>query len=195
MPVRYRGYELEIAPGVYTPREDSLLLADQLQVPKGARVLDLGTGCGIQGIVASARAGRVLAADINPGAVRCAEENARLNGVENMTVVEGDLFDGIEGRFDLIAFNPPYLPTEPWEPRDMASGAWDGGMDGREVVDRFLEDVVDHLSGDGSILLVQSSLNDPPRTVNSLREQALKVRIVAERAFFFERLYLLEARP
>ncbi|MEK6978097.1 MAG: HemK2/MTQ2 family protein methyltransferase [Candidatus Hydrothermarchaeota archaeon] len=193
--MRYRGYEFEIPPGVYTPREDSLLLADHLEVPKGARVLDLGTGCGIQGIVASARAGGVVAADINPGAVRCAEENARLNGVENMTVVEGDLFDGIEGRFDLIAFNPPYLPTEPWEPKDVASGAWDGGMDGREVVDRFLEDVGDHLSGDGSLLLVQSSLNELPRTIDALREGSLSARIVAERAFFFERLYLLEARP
>lgn len=195
MPVRYRGYEFEIPPGVYTPREDSLLLADHLRVPKGARVLDLGTGCGIQGIVASARAGRVVATDINPGAVRCAEENARLNGVVNMTVAEGDLFDGIEGRFDLIAFNPPYLPTEPWEPRDMASRAWDGGMDGRAVVDRFLEDAGNHLSDDGYIILVQSSLNDPPRTISALREGSLNARIVAERAFFFERLYLLEARP
>jgi release factor glutamine methyltransferase len=112
-----------------------------------------------------------------------------------MTVAEGDLFDGIEGRFDLIAFNPPYLPTEPWEPKDMASRAWDGGVDGRRVLDHFIGEARDHLAEDGSILLVQSSLNDLPRTINGLQSQSLDAMIVAEKAFFFERLYLLEASP
>jgi release factor glutamine methyltransferase len=191
--IGFEGFKFRLHPQVYPPAEDSFLLARNLEVPRGARVLDMGTGCGIQGIVASSRADEVLAVDINPHAVSCARGNCKINGVSNMEVVEGDLFHGIAGSFDLITFNPPYLPPNPEDPPDLLQRAWDGGEGGREVTDRFISGLGHHLAEGGRVLLVQSSLNDPERTVSSLEAQGLETRIIAEERFFFERLYLLEA--
>jgi release factor glutamine methyltransferase len=190
----YQRFRFEVFPGVYEPREDSFLLADRLEVRPGGRFLDLGTGCGIQGILASQRAGEVIAVDINPAAVACARHNLRLNEAPNVRVLEGDLFEGVEGVFDTIAFNPPYLPTEPGEPEDLLSRAWDGGRDGRRVVDRFLRKVDGHLLEEGMILLVQSSLNGPARTMGALEAKGFSVEVVGEISLFFERLSLLRAR-
>jgi methyltransferase family protein len=75
-----------------------------------ASALDLGTGCGIQALLAARHVDRVLATDLNPRACAFAELNARLNGVENVEVRSGNLFEPVEGeRFDLILANPPYV--------------------------------------------------------------------------------------
>lgn len=75
-----------------------------------AAALDLGTGCGVQALLASRHVDRVLATDLNPRACAFAELNTRLNGVENVEVRSGNLFEPVEGeRFDLILANPPYV--------------------------------------------------------------------------------------
>src|SRR3972149_4355762 len=61
---------------VYEPSEDSFLFAENLDVKEGERVLDMGTGCGIVGVLAARKACEVVAVDVNPHAVRCARENA-----------------------------------------------------------------------------------------------------------------------
>lgn len=73
---------------------------------------DLGTGCGVQALLAAAHSKRVLASDLNPRATRYAEFNARLNGLDNVACVTGDLFAPAAGRaFDLIVANPPFVPA------------------------------------------------------------------------------------
>jgi release factor glutamine methyltransferase len=184
-------FKFEVFPQVYPPSDDSFLLAEHLSVGKGERVLDMGTGCGIQGIVASKQGGKVLACDISERAVECASYNARLNRVD-MKVVRSDLFENIEGNFDLIAFNPPYLISEPSEPEDELKKAWDGGRDGREVMDRFISEVGDYLDEGGRVILLQSSINGLEKTVSTFRNFGFDTRVVAEKNLFFERLYLLE---
>jgi release factor glutamine methyltransferase len=184
-------FKFEVFPQVYPPSDDSFLLAEHLSVGKGERVLDMGTGCGIQGIVASKQGGEVLACDISERAVECASYNARLNRGD-MKVVRSDLFENIEGNFDLIAFNPPYLISEPSEPEDELKKAWDGGRDGREVMDRFISEVGDYLDEGGRVILLQSSINGLEKTVSTFRNLGFDTRVVAEKNFFFERLYLLE---
>jgi SAM-dependent methyltransferase len=72
--------------------------------------LDVGTGSGVHALAAARHAGRVVAVDINPRALRFGEFNAALNGVENVEFREGSVFDPVEGeRFDLIVSNPPYV--------------------------------------------------------------------------------------
>jgi methylase of polypeptide subunit release factors len=83
--------------------------------------LDLGTGCGILAHVASEFSDHVVATDINPHASEYAEFNARLNGLENLEVRTGDLFEPVEDqRFDLILANPPFVlaPSKEWVFRD-----------------------------------------------------------------------------
>lgn len=70
-------------------------------------MLDLGTGSGVNGIVAAARSSDVVAVDVNPSAVECARKNAELNGVGSRCGVrESDLFENVTGRFDLSSSIP-----------------------------------------------------------------------------------------
>ncbi len=72
--------------------------------------LDLGSGSGLQAFLAAAHSHRVVAVDRNPRAVRLAELNVALNGLDNVECREGDLFGPVEGeRFDLIVSNPPFV--------------------------------------------------------------------------------------
>ena len=126
---------------VYEPAEDTFLLTENLVVSEHDVVLDMGTGCGILGVLAAKRARKVVAVDVNPHAVRCAETNARLNGVmEKMDIRRGDLFEPIKKgeKFDVIIFNAPYLPSEAREQKTWIGRAWAGGPTGRRLIDRFI---------------------------------------------------------
>ena len=140
-------------PEVYAPAEDTWLLlrAAIKECRDGERVLEIGCGSGAVSGALSQRA-RVLATDINPHAVR----EARDRGVE---AIRTDLFSGICGRFDLVLFNPPYLPTDPDERMDdWLEYALDGGPDGRATISRFLSGVGGVLAPAGRVLLLVSSL-------------------------------------
>jgi release factor glutamine methyltransferase len=98
-----------------------------------------------------------------------------------------DLFSKIAHQFDIIMFNPPYLPS-----RRMHDGTVDGGKQGTSIINRFLDQVTRNLVQNGFAVLVVSSLNRPER----IRERYphLSFNTVRERSFFFERLYVLEVR-
>ncbi|MGB9683359.1 MAG: HemK2/MTQ2 family protein methyltransferase [Candidatus Bathyarchaeales archaeon] len=183
---------------VYEPAEDSFLFAENLTVHEGETVLDMGTGCGILGVIAARKALRVVAVDINPYAVRCAKENAKLNDVaDKMFFVQGDLFAPIkaEEKFDLILFNAPYLPSEPSEGKTWVEQAWTGGANGRAVIDCFMYGFSRYLKEDGRVLLMQSTLADVDKTLEILTMKGLKTRIVARRDFpLFESIVLIEAK-
>ena len=77
-------------------------------------------------------------------------------------MIRTDLFTGIRAIFDLVLFNPPYLPTEPGERiDDWLEYALDGGESGRDVIERFASGVGRVLSPEGRILLLVSSLTGP----------------------------------
>jgi release factor glutamine methyltransferase len=170
-------------PGVFRPRSDTWLLAGLLaREPRlrGARVLDLCTGTGALGIVAAIGGARtVTAVDISRRSVHAARLNARLNGAR-MRVLRGDLFDVVaRRRFDLIAANPPYLPsTEPQLPRSGASRAWDAGIDGRAILDRIVAEAPLHLTPGGALWLVHSSVCDARVTMQGLTAAGLEPAIV-----------------
>jgi release factor glutamine methyltransferase len=195
--LRFNDLVFRIPDEVYEPAEDSLLFADNFQSKEGSRVLDMGTGCGILGIIAAKNAANVLAVDINPHAIRCARQNAVANELANrMSFLQADLFNGLapEIRFDLIIFNAPYLPCRLSNDTSWLEKAWAGGRNGREVIDRFIRDAPGRLSLGGEILLMQSRLSDRDKTVSNLAGQRLRVNIVAERELpFFEKLLLIRA--
>lgn len=189
----------EVSSEVYQPSEDSFLFAENLRVKKGSYVLDMGTGSGILGILAAETADAVLAVDINPSAVLCAKQNAALNRMNRkMSFLRGDLFTSLvpSMKFNLIIFNAPYLPTEENGEKPWLECAWSGGITGREVIDRFISQAPQHLSKNGEILLMQSSLANIQETKENLTCFGLKTETVAVLNFpFFETLFLLRATP
>jgi release factor glutamine methyltransferase len=112
-------------------------------------------------------------------------------------VIRADLFSGIRGRFDLIIFNSPYLPTAPAERVDgWLDYAWNGGADGRAVIDRFLGQAPAHLADRGGILLLLSSLTGIEAVRKRMASEGLVVREVASIRCPGERLVVLRgSRP
>ena len=172
---------------VYSPEADSVLLLDAARAEAGSedRVLEVGTGSGL--IAAEiAKIARVVATDINPHVVIA----ARRAGAE---VVRTDLFAGLRGPFDLILFNPPYLPTRPEERiDDWLELALDGGESGRVVIERFARDVGDILAPDGRILLLISSLTGLSEVQELFVCHGYSVNIAVQQDVDDEVLYVLK---
>ena len=169
-------------PGVYGPCRDSELLAAAVraEVRASDRVLDLFTGSGIQAITAAAAgAQRVTAIDLGRRAVAAVRLNAMINGV-GVEVRRGGIFGPVSGRrFDLIVGNPPYVPSVA---DDLPSGparAWEGGPDGRRLLDAMISGLADHLAPGGRALIVHSSLCDEARTLELLRDAGMDAAVIA----------------
>jgi len=196
--VVFKDYVFNVSEYVYEPAEDSFLFAEYLLSESGKYVLDMGTGCGILGVVAAASDSRVVAVDINPYAVRCARENARLNHVaDKFSFIRGDLFGSLKANvlFDLILFNAPYLPTNRREGKSWLEHAWAGGINGRRIIDKFISQSSSHLLPRGRVLLLQSTLSGVEKTLKSFKGKGLKARtLLVEDLPFFESIVLIEAR-
>jgi release factor glutamine methyltransferase len=175
-------------PPVYAPREDSLLMLEAISnLPlEEKRILDVGTGSGILALFCAMRGGKVTASDVEETAVKEAQRAANRLGVR-LTLVVSDLFAKIPGRFDLVLFNPPYLPSKESEDR-----AVDGGPGGTLLAEMFLDDLPPHLESDAQAFVLLSSLNDPDAVQR--RHGNFEFSIVAKRAFFFEELRVLRVR-
>lgn len=179
---------------VYQPAEDSRLLAETAAayVERDDRVLDVGTGSGyVARQVAEETGADVIASDLNPHACREARTNA------GVPAVRADLLSPFrEGAFDVVAFNPPYLPTEPdREWGDWMEAALSGGETGREVVEPFLGDLRRVLAPDGDAFLLVSSLTGVEAVRDHARASGLTTMEVAAESHPFERLVVLHLRP
>lgn len=193
----YRKHEFKVTAEVYEPAEDTFLLADNLDVRRGELALELGTGCGLLAVLAARAGAKVVATDINPAALECARANALANGVADQIDFRlGNLFSPVAGeRFNLVIFNPPYLPVDPEETLDgPLDRAWGGGPDGRRVIDRFLRELPDRLTPNGRALFVQSSLADISKTVRELESSNFQVTTIRKK-LPFEELFLLRCVP
>jgi release factor glutamine methyltransferase len=112
--------------------------------------------------------------------------------VRGIEVVRTSLLEGVRGPFDLIVFNPPYLPTKQEERiEDWLEYALDGGPDGCTVISRFAREAGRVLAPGGRILLLISSLTGVDAVIGIFREFHYKVEIVAKRRVFDEDLMVL----
>ena len=168
---------------VYPPSEDTHLLRDAAldDVQPDDVVLEVGTGSGVVAEALAEEALCVVATDLNPDAVRA----ARQRGV---SAVRTDLAAALDARFDLVVFNPPYLPDEERTPDDALADALGGGETGREVSERFLDSVPRVLAPDGRVFLVASSLSG---TEDLEERKDYDVERIASERYFFEEVSVL----
>lgn len=173
----YRGLRLLTPRGVFQPRSDAGMLIDAARGHIRGEVLDVCTGSGVVALSVAAAADAVTAVDSSRAAVAAVRVAALVNGVA-VEVLHGNLFAPVAGRtFDVILSNPPYLPTPPARPAP-GSHAWDGGHDGRAVIDRLCRDAAEHLRPGGDLFMVQSSLADTERSLAMLRRTGLHPAVV-----------------
>ncbi len=179
---------------VYKPSEDSYLMSrilkeqlpDLLKEKPDLNFLEIGVGSGIHlqtvfnlGI----KKENIFSSDINSNSV----DHCSLLG---FNCVQSDLFENIQGKFNLIIFNPPYLPEDTNEPQDSAI-ATTGGKKGNEIILRFLKDAKNYLKENGKIFLITSSLSDD---INFI-ELGYNFKEIGCEKLFFERLCVWELNP
>ncbi|MBS7257502.1 MULTISPECIES: HemK2/MTQ2 family protein methyltransferase [Methanobrevibacter] len=190
-----QDFKINIDDNVYIPAEDSYLLADNLEIKQGQSVLEIGTGSGIVAMYASRLTDNITVTDINFDACELARKNFEDNGIENIEILFGNLFEPVKNRkFDVILFNTPYLPTEEDEVLDdTINYAFDGGLNGRKVIDLFLNEVGNHLNDNGIVQIIQSSLSGNEETLEKLDQLGFVSEIAAKEHFFFEDITLINA--
>jgi release factor glutamine methyltransferase len=187
---------------VYSPAEDSWLLEEYLlkQNLAGKVCLDFGCGSGIQAIaMLNAGAKEVLSVDVNVDALKETGKKvkgflikAKKSGAQFLGQFLGarksEYFSNIKEKFDLIAFNPPYVPSDEVKWRDL-----DGGENGRTVIDKFISKVKVHLNPKGVVVLLISSLNNPDEVIGEFKKKGFVVSIESKKKLFFEELIILRA--
>jgi len=175
---------LATLPGVFKPISDTRLLAECVSaeiLPGVSTVLDLCTGSGAVAIAASLAGARAVAAvDVSRRAVWSTRLNALLNHAR-VEVRRGDLVAPFaERRFDLIAANPPYVPSgDRAAPVRGRARAWEGGPDGRAVIDRICASAPARLEPGGALLLVHSSWCGEAATLEALAGAGLEAEVLA----------------
>lgn len=173
---------------VYSPSDDSYLMLTAIaKLPVGGKeVLDVGTGSGVLGLFCALRGAQVTATDIDESALHQAQKAAGVLGL-SLPLILSDLFSKVQGKFDLILFNPPYLPSSTVEDRTV-----DGGRRGMELSNRFLDGLASYLKRDGTGLLLVSTVNQPASLTQAHPE--FQFSVVARRSLFFEELQVLSVR-
>ncbi len=173
--------------GVYPPGEDSYLLLDSISVEEGERFLDVGTGTGIIGIHAAMDGAEVTAIDRSEEAVRCAELNARKAGIY-MRVLNRDISEMPVGgeTFDVMAFNPPYLPESGKE--YPMKNALESPMGGGKEAELFVGAAYSMLSGNGRAYLLLSSFTD--LSFMKKWQQKLHFEQISRKHIFFEDIFV-----
>lgn len=157
------GLKIRVNPDVLSPRPETELLVEQainfLKDKKDARALDLctGSGCIAVTLALSTRA-EITASDVSGKALATARGNAEFNGAA-VRFVLSDTFDNVDGKFDLIVSNPPYIPTAEIEGLDREVRdfepriALDGGADGLDFYRIIAAKAASRLKENGALML------------------------------------------
>lgn len=171
----FYGLRLKVCKGVLIPRPETETLVSlviERNVKTRPRILDIGTGTGAVALALLHEIpfADVTATDINPVCVKLARENARALDLQ-LNVVQGDLFAGLEGLFEIIVSNPPYLPeddeaSEMPELKYESNIALYSGSDGLGLARRIVQEAVRHLKSGGIL-----ALELDPRNVNVLQSE------------------------
>ena len=172
---------------MYTPLKDSYLLSETLKIflknkDKRIKILDLGTGSGILAETCRELGFKnILTTDINKEAVKLLRK-------KGFRARKSDLFSNIniEKKFDLIIFNPPYLPEDKYDKEKDTTG----GKKGYETILKFLKQAKKHLEKDGESLLLFSSLSFPEIIKKQAKKLGYKMKLLNKKRIFFEELYV-----
>ncbi|MCM8761519.1 MAG: peptide chain release factor N(5)-glutamine methyltransferase [Candidatus Omnitrophica bacterium] len=167
------GLEFEVDERVFIPRPETEILVEiasklasgGTSAGRSVRILDLCTGSGCIAISLACRLTKaitnckIIASDISEAALCVARSNAAYHGVlENIDFIESDVFGKIEGRFDIIISNPPYIARHEFavlqkEVLKEPAIALDGGEDGLDFYRRIIHLSPFYLKKDGYILM------------------------------------------
>ncbi len=186
----YKNIILEVPESVYYPREDSLLMAKALEKADIDRklVLEIGCGSGFLSVLMAMHDAKVTAVDINGEAIEATKNNAGKNNV-HVSAFQSDLFENVHSLYDMIVFNPPYLPVEEGE----TDAIYAGGLSGREVIERFVMDVKNYLRPGGEIFMVISSITGEREVRDMFEKEGFRTAVLKREKIPWEELIVIRA--
>lgn len=193
----YHGVEIKHCEDVYHPSDDTFLLLESLRpyLQEGISFLEIGVGTGLIAVFAAKMGVKVTGTDINPKAVACTRRNATLNHV-SLRLKKSDLFNKVRGVYDVVVFNPPYLPAvedDTFLSSHMKKSLV-GGSRGHELSVRFVRQVGAYLKEGGCAFLIASSKSEKPALVRKAKEEGFQIQEEGKKCFFFERIYALRLK-
>jgi HemK-related putative methylase len=200
---------------VYSPSDDSFLILDfirnnisqeffdEIPIKDIKTILDLGTGTGIVAIYLEQLGifqSQVYASDILLNAIKCAQMNEKRNNIENkIKYIHSDLFENfpnhLKNSFDIIIFNPPYLPSIERNEKKSIDHSWDGGIDGLKILFNFFSQVKMYLNLQKKchVYYVCSSKTNLNELYKFIKEKGFKNKVLAKQHIFFEDIFLNRA--
>jgi release factor glutamine methyltransferase len=170
---------------LYLPSDDTFLLAEAVKCYKGKSALEIGVGSGTILKVLHENYKIVAGTDLNIGSLLYCNENLS----NDLMLACCDAASAFRYRFDLIVFNPPYLPVDDNEKMDSAIH---GGPCGIETTLHFINSAISLLDDGGKMLIVPSSLSYSTKLDELILQNKLKSREIREVKLFFETLIVLE---
>lgn len=178
-------------PHVYGPEEDTYFLLETLKKEDlSGYGLEIGVGTGLIALNICHLFEEFTGVDINLQAVKLARKNAQENNI-NCQFLESDLFSSVSSPFDVIIFNPPYVPADE-ECKSVEDLSYHGGEDGRQTIDQFLSQFGQYLNPGGRVYLLQSSLSGIDETSTILKTMKYAFHIIARQKLFFEELVVFK---
>jgi len=189
-----------IHPEVYDPAEDTFLLVEAIEVKPKTDVFEIGTGCGIIALVCAKKGANVVCSDINPYAIETTKKNIE-NNIHllkgSIDVRKGSMFKVLNKgeKFDIIIFNPPYLPTYAEE----KLGGWfdiavDGGRDGFKLIKPFLKGLSRHLKKNGLGYFISTSFADQKKLQKIIIDFDLRSNRIMRQSIGEEEIYIYEVK-
>ena len=176
----FMGLTFLVNEHVLIPRQDTEVLVEEVMknLHDGFRILDLctGSGCILLSLLHYSNDCSGVGADLSEEALEVARKNAEQLGESSALFVQGDLFAPVEGKFEIIVSNPPYIcsdviPTLMEEVREHEPmQALDGGADGLDFYRKIIQGAKEHLCGGGQLFFEIGY--DQGEAVQRLMEQA-----------------------
>lgn len=177
--IEFLGRLFVIPPDVHMINPMSDLIGNSIlkHIKPGDRVLDMGTGCGVNAILAASVSEEVVAVDINQIAVDAAIRNARRNGVEaRISFFVSDLFNNIKGEFDLVIFDPPFRWFKPRGTCEVSTTD-----EGYRSLTKFFDEAGSYLKSNGRMLICFGSSGDLEYLYELIEKAGFTKEVIAQR--------------
>lgn len=189
----YKNYVLDIPKDVYYPSDDTYLLLNtlekELKNKKFKSSLEIGTGNGLLSLSIYDQVTDLTLVDININVIHHIIGIKKKYNLNKINIIQSNLFEKISKKYDLIIFNPPYVPSESFD--DLTT---DGGKEGSEIIFKFLNKLYDFLEDNGVCYLLISSLNNKNKIFKKIKENNLEYKILNSKRIFFEDLITLKIK-
>ncbi|MEM4295546.1 MAG: methyltransferase [Candidatus Anstonellales archaeon] len=167
-----------VFPNVYPPSEDTFMLYEELKKERG-KMLEIGTGSGYIAINYAKKGYAVDACDIDKIAIENAKKNAEMNNVKNVHFFISNVFSNVNDKYDIIAFNPPYLEKE-------LNNSWISVED-NGAIEEFINNVRSYLNKGGRAYIILSTENNK---FEYYKKMLLDWEVINKKTFFFEDIFL-----